>query len=98
MVRAPGIAPGTADWQTAALLLRHARKQISPCRLWLPASSRIDPMGQKRTPVSDQQPALPIGNGRLDGIRTRITGLKDRHPLVLDDKAEKLKRAAGLAV
>jgi hypothetical protein len=55
-------------------------------------------MGQKRTPVSDQQPVLPIGNGRLDGIRTRITGLKDRHPLILDDKAEKLKRAAGLAV
>lgn len=55
-------------------------------------------MGQKRTPVSDQQPAFPIGNGRLDGIRTRITGLKDRHPLVLDDKAEKLKRATGLAV
>ena len=89
MVRAPRIAPGTADWQTAALLLRHTRNQISPCRLWLPASFRKDPMGQKRTPVSDQQPALPIGNGRLDGIRTRITGLKDRHPLILDDKAEK---------
>ena len=55
-------------------------------------------MGQKRTPVSDQQPALPIGNGRLDGIRTRIAGLKDRHPHVLDDKAEKMKRTAGLAV
>ena len=55
-------------------------------------------MGQKRVPVSDQQPALPIGNGRLDGIRTRIAGLKDRHPLILDDKAIKLDRAAGHAV
>lgn len=55
-------------------------------------------MGQKRTPVSDQQPALPIGNGRLDGIRTRITGLKDRYPHVLDDEAEKMKRTAGLAI
>lgn len=55
-------------------------------------------MGQKRAPASDQQPAFPIGIGRLDGIRTRITGLKDRHPHILDDKAEKLKRAAGIAV
>lgn len=37
------------------------RTQISPCRLWLPASFSGNPMGQKRTPVSDQQPALPIG-------------------------------------
>jgi hypothetical protein len=34
MVRAPGIAPGTADWQTAALLLRHARNKLGPCRPW----------------------------------------------------------------
>jgi hypothetical protein len=39
-----------------------------------------------------------MGNGRLDGIRTRITGLKDRHPHVLDDEAEKMKRAAGISV
>lgn len=55
-------------------------------------------MGQKRISVSEKQPAFPIGNGRLDGNRTRITGLKDRHPHILDDKAEKMKRVAGLAV
>lgn len=53
-------------------------------------------MGQKRTPVSDQQPALPIGNGRLDGIRTRITGLKDRHPVILEDEAENETRGRSL--
>jgi hypothetical protein len=107
--------------------VRRADK-LSPCRLWLPASYRQDPIGRKRGPASEQQPALPMGNerkighelcraadprqatwvggdcphspctgrvrataptiGRLDGIRTRITGLKDRHPVMLDDEAE----------
>ncbi|MEO6994688.1 MAG: hypothetical protein ABI273_13835 [Lacunisphaera sp.] len=38
------------------------------------------------------------GPSTLTLRRTRITGLKDRHPHVLDDKAEKMKRTAGLAV
>ena len=51
-LRAPGIAPGTADWQTAALLLRHARKKLAPagsgCRQ---ATEKSD--GARRTLVSE---------------------------------------------
>ena len=47
MVRAPGIAPGTADWQTATLLLRHARTvKLGPCRTRATGWLQGDPIGQ----------------------------------------------------
>jgi hypothetical protein len=47
LVRAPGIAPGTADWQTATLLLRHARTyKLGPCRAWAAGWLLGDPIGR----------------------------------------------------
>ena len=47
LVRAPGVAPGTADWQTATLLLRHARiGKLGPCRTWAAGWLQVDPIGR----------------------------------------------------
>ena len=51
-----------------------------------------------RTSSGDDRIELRLQNGRPDGILTRISGLKPRNPVRLDDKAEKMKRTAGLAV
>ena len=99
MVRAPGIAPGTADWQTAALLLRYARiNKLAPASsgCWQAPEKIRQGRSGLRFRINNRRFLKEIG--RLDGIRTRIAGLKDRHPRILDDEAEKMKRTAGLAV
>ena len=89
MVRAPGIAPGTADWQTAALLLRYARiTKLAPASsgCWQAPEKIRQGRSVLRFRINNRRFLKEIG--RLDGIRTRIAGLKDRHPLILDDEAK----------
>jgi hypothetical protein len=92
-VRAPGIAPGTADWQTATLLLRHARTcKLGPCRTWAAGWLHTDPRGQSGLRPRIENRRFLKENGHLDGIRTRIPWLERPGSSFLDDKAEKRTR------
>jgi hypothetical protein len=67
-VRAPGIAPGTADWQTATLLLRHARTcKLGPCRTWAAGWLHTDPIGQSGLRPRIENRRFLKENGRPDG-------------------------------
>lgn len=71
---APVALLGSADWQTAALLLRHARKSAPAGSGRRLASAEIrwgDALFRPR--IKGRRWFEP--SGRLDGIHTRITGL-----------------------
>ena len=77
LVRAPGIAPGTADWRTATLLLRHARTcKLGPCRAWAAGWLHTDPRGQSGLRSRIENRRFLKENGRPDGSRTRIPRLE----------------------
>lgn len=99
LVRAPGIAPGTADWQTATLLLRHARTcKLGPCRAWAAGWLHTDPIGQSGLRPRIENRRFLKEMAALTGVAPVSRGLKGRDPELLDDKAEKRERAAGIAV
>ena len=90
LVRAPGIAPGTADWQTATLLLRHARTyKLGPCRAWAAGWLHTDPIGQSDSGLGSRTGASLRKMAALTGVAPASRGLKGRDPELLDDKAEK---------
>jgi hypothetical protein len=99
LVRAPGIAPGTADWRTATLLLRHARTgKLGPCRAWAAGWLHRDPIGRSGLRPRIENRRFLKEMAALTGVAPASRGLKGRDPELLDDKAEKRERAAGIAV
>ena len=93
MVRAPGIAPGTADWQTATLLLRHARTwKLGPCRAWAAGWLHTDPIGQSGLRSRIENRRFLKENGRPDGSRTRIPRLERPGSLTVRQGGKKRTR------
>ena len=60
----------------------------------------MDPIGRSglRPRIENRRFLKENKMAALTGVAPASRGLKDRDPELLDDKAEKLKRAAGIAV
>jgi hypothetical protein len=99
MVRSGRIALPTPDWQTGALLLRHERMiNSAPAGLWPPAGFIKIREGKAYPGLGSRIGASLRKMAALTGVAPVSLGLKGRDPELLDDKAEKRERAAGIAV
>src|SRR5687767_4310606 len=72
--------------------------KLGPCRAWAAGWLHTDPRGQSGLRPRIENRRFLKENGRPDGIRTRIPRLERPGSSLLDDKAEKRERAAGIAV
>ena len=88
VVRSGRLALPIPDWQTGALLLRHERMKLGPCRASAAGWLHSDPIGQSELRSRIENRRFLKENGRPDGIRTRIPRLERPESSLLDDKAD----------